>query len=295
MARPHHTPRLADTEEALTALFCLIDDAYALLNPDGKRYESIKRLADSEVIALALFQQLRGVESERSFLRDAQRFFSHLFPGVVGLYPSSFHRRLRKLRRFLEPLRREIVPELVGEPETLLVDSTLLEVLHPRQVPQSAGFDGAAWVRWGSFSVYGVKLHLLCAPNRVPICYELTPANVADVSLTEELINEAALGEAVARKLLGDLAYRSEHLGEALAEVGILLATEPSERRHGARQHVEIAISSLKRVFGLGETLATTLTGLATRIAAKIAAYTYAFVVNRKLGRPQGRIKELWA
>jgi hypothetical protein len=295
MAQPNHTPRLAQTEEALTVLFCLIDDAYAHLNPNGKRYEPLKRLADSEVIALALFQQLRGVESERSFLRDAERFFSHLFPGVVGLHPSSFHRRVRKLRRFLEPLRWEIVLDLVGEPETLLVDSTLLEVLHPRQVSQSAGFDGAGWVRWGSFSVYGVKLHLLCAPNRVPISYELTPANVADVSLTEELIAEAALGEAVARKLLGDLAYRSEQLREVLAEVGILLATERSERRHGARQHIEIAISSLKRVFGLGETLATTLVGLATRIAAKIAAYTYAFVVNRILGRSQGCIKELWA
>jgi hypothetical protein len=61
------------------------------------------------------------------------------------------------------------------------------------------------------------------------------------------------------------------------------------------RQHIEIAISSLKRVFGLGETLATTLVGLATRIAAKIAAYTYAFLVNRRLDRPQGCIKELWA
>ncbi|HSK82227.1 MAG TPA: hypothetical protein VK902_02330 [Rubrobacter sp.] len=54
------------------------------------------------------------------------------------------------------------MPELVGEPETLLIDSTtLLEVLHPRQLKQSAGFDGAVWVRWGSFAVYGVKLHLL--------------------------------------------------------------------------------------------------------------------------------------
>jgi len=34
---------------------------------------------------------------------------------------------------------------------------------------------------------------------------------------------------------------------------------------------------------------------LATRIAAKIAAYTYGFHVNRLLGRPQDRIKELWA
>ncbi len=41
--------------------------------------------------------------------------------------------------------------------------------------------------------------------------------------------------------------------------------------------------------------MATTLTGLATRIAAKITAYTYAFYINRVLGRSQGRIKELWA
>jgi hypothetical protein len=295
MAQPNHTPRLANTEEALTVLFCLIDDAYRLLNPHARRYESIKRLSDSEVIALALFQQLRGVESERSFLRDTERFFSHLFPGVVGLHPSSFHRRMRKLRRFLEPLRREILSEMIGDPETLLVDSTLLQVLPPRQVPQSSGFPGGAWVRWGSFSVYGVKLHMLCATNGVPISYELTPANVADVSLTEELIAGAKLGYGMARRLLGDLAYRSGQLREILAEMGILLSTERSQRRAGVRQRVEIAISSLKRVFGVGETLATTLVGLATRIAAKICAYTYAFLVNRVLGRPQGHIKELWA
>jgi hypothetical protein len=294
MARPNHTQRLARTEEALTVLFCLIDDAYALLNPKGRCYESIKRLSDSEVITLALLQQLRGVESERSFLRDAQRFFSHLFPGVVGLHPSSLHRRVRKLRRFLEPLRREVVRELVGDPETLLVDSTLLAALHPRQVAQGSGFPGAGWVRWGSFSVYGVKLHLLCATNGVPISYELTPANVAEVLLTEELIDEANLTEDLARRLLGDLAYRSEALGHALAECGISLVTERANQR-GQRQRIEIALSSLKRVFGLGETLATTLVGLASRIAAKICAYTYGFHVNRLLDRPQGRIKELWA
>ncbi len=296
MAQPNHTQRLVRTEEALTVLFCLIDDAYALLNPSGRRYEPLKRLSDSEVITLALLQQLRGVESERSFLRDASeaRFFSHLFPGVVGLAPSSFHRRVRKLRRFLEPLRRTVLDDLVGDPETLLVDSTLLATLHPRQVAQSAGFPGAAWVRWGSFSVYGVKLHLLCATNGVPLSYELTPANVAEVRLTEELLVEAHLRDDLARRLFGDLAYRSEALGHALAECGISLVTERADQ-HGERQRVKIALSSLKRVFGLGWTLATTLAGLATRIAAKIAAYTYGFFVNRLLDRPQGRIKELWA
>jgi hypothetical protein len=294
MTQLNNTRRRALMEEAITVLFCFIDDAYARLNPNARRYESLKRLSDSEVITLALFQQLRGTESQRSFLRDTERFFSHLFPGIAGLHPSSLHRRIRKLRHFLEPLRWGVVNELVGEPETLIVDSTLLSVLHPRQVPQSASFEGAAWVRWGSFSVYGVKLHLLCSTNRVPLCYELTAANVAEVRLTQELLETAGLEEDLARRLFGDLAYRSEALEEILAESGILLVTERS-RQGGKRHQVEIALSSLKRVFGLGETLATTLVGLATRIAAKIAAYTYAFLVNRRLGRPQGRIKDLWA
>jgi len=297
MTQAQHTPQAALLEEAIITLFCEIDDAYLALNPPGaRRYASLKRLSDSEILALALFQQLRGVESERSFLREATRFFSHLFPGVVGLHPSSLHRRVRKLRRFLEPLRRVVLPELVGDPETVIVDSTLLEVLHPRQVPQSAGFDGASWVRWGTFSVYGVKLHMLCATNRVPISYELTAANTAEIHLTKELLEEANLGEEVARRLLADLAYRSEDLAEELASSGIALVTsKASGRRPGVRQQIEIAFSSLKRVFGLGQTLARSIIGLASRIAAKITAYTYAFYINRLLGRPQGRIKELWA
>ena len=277
-------------------LFCLVDDAYRLLNPKGDGYGALKRLSDSEVLALALFQQLRGVESERSFLRDAERFFAHLFPGVVGLHPSSFHRRLRKLRRFLEPLRRAVLGELVGDPETLVVDSTLLAALHPRQVKQSAGFEGAGWARWGSFAVYGVKLHLLCSTNRVPLSYELTAANAADVLLVRELLAGADLDEdGVARRLLGDLAYRSGELREELSGHGILLATEKADRRPPIRQQVEVCFAALKRVFGMDGTLAKTLVGLATRIAAKVAAYTYAFYVNRLLDRPQGHIRELWA
>ncbi len=300
MAHHNPTPPAASLEEAVTVLFCLVDDAYRNLNPRGDGYGALKRLSDSEVITLALFQQLRGVESERSFLRDAKRFFSHLFPGVAGLHPSSFHRRVRKLRRFLEPLRRTLLGELVGDPETLIVDSTLLAVLHPRQAGQSAGWaassSGAAWARWGTFSVYGVKLHFLCSTNRVPVSYELTAANAADVLLVRELLAGADLDEdGVARRLLGDLAYRSEALGEELAEAGVLLATERADRRPAIRQQVEVCFAMLKGAFGLDGTLARTLVGLVTRIAAKVAAYTYGLYVNRLFGRPQGRIKELWA
>ena len=69
-------------------------------------------------------------------------------------------------------------------------------------------------------------MHLLCAANRVPLSYELTPANVVEVYLTEELLAEARLGDGLARKLFGDLAYRSGELKEALIECDILLVTE---------------------------------------------------------------------
>lgn len=167
---------------------------------------------------------------------------------------------------FPEPLRRSVVPELVGDPETFLIDSTLLEVLHPRQVAQSAVgcFEGAAWVRWGSFALYGVKLHLICSTNRIPISYELTAANVADVLLARELLSKAGLLEedGLARRLLGDLAYRGGALGKELAERGTLLATERADRRPQVRQQVEVCFAILKRAFGMNGTLAKTLTGL---------------------------------
>lgn len=135
-------------------------------------------------------------------------------------------------------------------------------------------------MRWGSFSVYGAKLHLLCSTNRVPLSYELTPASAADVLLVEELLDEARLGSETVRKLCGDLAYRSAVLKGVLAHRGGVLATERAERRPATRQQVEICFAALKRAFGLGAILlAKTLVGFATRIAA----------------RPQGRIKELWA
>jgi hypothetical protein len=108
-------------------------------------------------------------------------------------------------------------------------------------------------------------------------------------------VTEARPGDGVARRLFGDLVYRSAKLGEDLAGGGVLLAAEWADRRPALRQQVKVAFSSLKRTFGLNGTLAKTLVGLVTRIAAKATAYTYGLYVNRLLGRPQGRIKEVWA
>ena len=123
----------------------------------------------------------------------------------------------------------------------------------------------------------------------MPISFELTPANVADVSLTEELLSEATLARG------GEEAPGGPGLPKREVEGGLGRGGHPPAHRAiraAARGQAASGDCHLQPQEGIwpGETLATTLVGLATRIAAKIAAYTYAFVVNRMLGRPQGRI-----
>lgn len=104
------------------------------------------------------------------------------------------------------------------------------------------------------------------------------------------------MGGGVARKVLRELAYHNRPLEEVLAQVaGDFLATERTDRRIETRQHIEIALANLKRIFRLVETLATTLAKLTARTPPKVMAYTYAFLVNRLLSRTQGRIKDLSA
>ena len=138
-----------------------------------------------------------------------------------------------------------------------------------------------------------MKLHLLCSTNRVPLSYELTAANVAEVRLTGELLEAANLDGSLARRLFGDLAYRSEALKRALAQAGIGLVTERS-RQHGKRQQVEVALASLKREFRLGDA-GDHPRGTGHQDRGEGDSLHLRILRQPYHGRPQGRIKELWA
>ncbi len=135
-----------------------------------------------------------------------------------------------------------MLPELWWAIQTLIVDlETLLEVLHLRQVSQLEGFEGAAWMRWGAFSVfYGVKLHLLCATNRVPVSYELIAANVAEEArLVGELLAEVRPGEEPARSFWETSGLPSLPKRGVAGEVGRgrrLPSVRAFSSQHGKRQ-----------------------------------------------------------
>ena len=69
----------------------------------------------------------------------------------------------------MEHLRRNVLSEMVGDPETVLVDSTYAFGLHLRQVSQSLGVLWGGVGKVGLFQCLWVKLHLICATNGVPL------------------------------------------------------------------------------------------------------------------------------
>jgi len=292
MAQPQDTPEPSPTaeEEALTILLCLLDDAYTIgSTPRGAPL----RLAQAPL-------GLGGPDDPRALPAAAQRRVLPLFPARCRKVPRApvpgLGRALAllvappaavKLRRFLEPLRRAVLPELVvGDPETLIVDSTLLAVLRPHQVKQSSGRRAA--LRPGPLGSGGAP-----SPSTGSSCTSFCAPRTARAGFLRAddacERGRGAPGRGVARRGVvpggrggprvarGPRLYRSEALAGAL---GPSAASSRAGNREGRpagpeAAHIEVCFATLKRDFGLEGTLAKTLVGLATRIAAKIAAYTY--------------------
>src|SRR5215207_4656825 len=191
--------------------------AYPRVHPPGR--------GDHHLV-LSHRRRLPNPQSERATVRSPQTAFGFggrnpcALPAVAGhRVRTLFLARGRSL--FLSPIpRRSRSSSLLVSSEGTQVAalSGALEASHPARtgersrdldrglyapcgVASASGLSvgglrgGRAWVRWGSFCVYGVKLHLLCSTNRIPLSYELTPANVAEVDLSEELLAEVQLGE----------------------------------------------------------------------------------------------------
>jgi hypothetical protein len=126
-------------------LFCLIDDAYARLNPRTRRYESLKsasRTPRGYYPRLGV-QQLRGVERANAPSSCATPPASSptCSPGWSASRPPRCTAASASFA-VLPPgalARRGVVAELVGEPETLIVDSLRCSRCCTPQAGQAVG------------------------------------------------------------------------------------------------------------------------------------------------------------
>jgi hypothetical protein len=83
----------ATLDDLVIALYVTIDELLAPCRGPGRP----PKLADSELICLAVAQVLVGYRSERRWLRAVHTRLGHLFPSVLG--QAAYNRRLRRAAR----------------------------------------------------------------------------------------------------------------------------------------------------------------------------------------------------
>ena len=278
----------ADLDALLTHVYVLVDD----LLPARRRFGRPPRISDSELICLAIAQVLLDCPAERRFLRLAKRRLGHLFPYIPG--QSGFNKRLRALApQLLEAitLLARLSPSFCDR--LRLLDSTPVPCAASRETVRRsalAGHGGYGYCRSHSRWFWGFRLYLLCAPDGLPVGFELAPANAPERVVAAELL-ERFLGEG--ETVIADKGFAgAEFEAHVRALGGQLLRPDRKDEQPrfgslgGLRQWIESAFDTLKDQLSLERHAGRTLTGLISRIARRLLALTAAILHNWLLNTP---------
>lgn len=278
----------ADLDALLTHVYVLVDD----LLPRRRRRGRPVQISDSELICLAIAQVLLDCSKERRFLRLAQRRLGHLFPYIPG--QSGFNKRLRALAPELMQaiaLLARLSPSFCDR--LRLLDSTPVPCAASRETvtrSQLAGHASYGYCRSHHRYFWGFRLYLLCAPDGMPVGFELAPANAPERTVAAELLERTLQhGQTV----IADKGFAGVEFEQLVASLGGHLmrpdrADEPLRfgSLGGIRQWIESAFDTLKDQLSLERHGGRTLTGLISRIARRLLALAAAILHNWHTNRP---------
>ena len=136
------------------------------------------RLSDAELVTLAVMQALLGFSSEARWLRHARAHLRHLFPYLPQ--QPGYNKRLRAAGPMIGHCIRVLAADTtVWTDDVWVVDSTPVECGRSRETARRS--DLAGWAEYGycaSHSRYfwGLRLHLVCTLQGLPVAFALTGA-----------------------------------------------------------------------------------------------------------------------
>jgi hypothetical protein len=292
---------MPDKATVLTTIFTITDEvlkASPVVRATLRRPGPMPRLTDSEIVAIALYQELIGEPKEDHFFRLHRSQLLPFFPRLNER--SRYNRRKRDLWSVILALRCGILVMLhSADHDTAVVDSAPVPVMGYKRDKTGSDFVGTAGYGICSskaLKYFGVKLHNLVTLTGIILDFILTSASPYDNQAVMELF-EAQKG--ILREVLGDKAYNDQSLQYTLKqELGITLWAprknnqEPAQSkeyrkvRHRARLMVETVNSQLQEQLHLSKHYAKSTWGLFTRVAAKVTAHTMGMLINQLLGRP---------
>jgi hypothetical protein len=287
-----------DLNTLLTALYVWIDDYLSPRRRAGRR----PRLADAELLTLAVAQALLGVHSEARWLRLIPARLPGAFPYLPG--QSGYNKRLRGALPLLNRVIRALAADtdLWADP-VWLVDSTPVECARSRPAAQRselAGFAGYGYCASHSRYFWGLRLHLICTPAGLPITWALAHPKLDERQVLMCVLDVDAelLAARPGLLLIADKGYASAELDDYLHARGAELL-RPAYRNRKARPGQELLAPIRQLIESVNDTLkgqldlelhgGRTPAGVTARIAQRLLALTAAIWHNRASGQPVTR------
>ena len=300
---------MLDKATVLTTIFTIVDDAMKgspMIQQALKRPGPAPQLADSEVITLALYQELIGEPREDHFFRLHQASLQTYFPGLNER--SRYNRRKRDLWSVILAVRvsLQLVLDALALEETAAIDSAPVPCVGYKRGKQGSDFLGTA--DYGvcsskAMKYFGCKLHSVVSLTGVILGFLLTPASRYDNQPVVELLDSVSHH---LKRLLGDGAYNDAALQRFLEQYRSLELLAPTKanqlpiRPQQAQRQLnrlrlicETVNAQLQEQLHLSKHYAKSTWGLMTRIAAKVTAHSVGMMVNALLGRPVLKLADL--
>jgi Transposase DDE domain len=281
----------AHLDALVIGLYVRIDD-FLLTLPARTRTGRPPQISDSELICLGIAQMFLGIPDDRRFLAVAGYRLAHLFPYLPQ--QPAYNKRLRALGPRIAQVIGHLAVNSASFGDGLrLLDSTPVPCGQSRETTRRSELAGCAaygYCRSHSRFFWGFRLYLLCAPDGMPICFELAPANAPEREVAAEMLERVALD---GYTVIADKGFAGEEFETHMAGLGarFLRPDRKNEpRRNGSlgpvRQWIESVIWTCKGQLTLERHGGRTIAGVCVRIALRLLALAAGLIHNHDIGDP---------
>ena len=290
-----------DKNTILTTIFTIVDDtlkAPKFLSLLHRFSGPQPDMSDSEVITVALYEELVGEPREDHFYRLYKQQLHPYFPRFIER--SRYNRRKKALWQVILAIRIGLLVMLKAyEEEVGIIDSAPVPVTAYKRDKKGTRFDTANYGVCSSKAMqyFGYKLHTIVGLCGTVIDFMLSGANHHDSQAIEELVG----AQERIKVILGDKAYWAPEVTLWLREQRgiVLLASKKDNQKQTGKERkqakqlnkirlmVETVNAQLQGQFHLSKHYAKSTTGLFARIAAKVTGHTMGIVINLLLDRPR--------
>jgi Transposase DDE domain len=271
---------------SLLELFCDVDDFWLDFEPQwkasrltaGKQRERAGQLCPSEVMTILIhFHQSHYRTFKAYYLQHVQVHLTKEFPHLV-----SYPRFVALIPQMMLPLLAYLQTRYGADTGISFIDSTALEVCHPKRISQHRVF--AADARRGKSSMgwfFGFKLHLAVNDQGELLACCLTPGNVDDRKPVASMV------KTLRGKLFGDRGYISTFLTQLLFEQGLQLITRLRKNMKNQLMHlsdklllrkraiIESIIDQLKNISQIEHSRHRSPTNFVVHLIAGLLAYSH--------------------